>query len=91
MTIKLNNHVFIRNAEDESVVWCPRTGGCTVMRNARPILDEVKREWRSVDEIVGLVAAKFECELEDVREGVEVVVGELASQRFVEVDGEAAW
>lgn len=55
------------------------------MRNAQPILEEVKREWRDVEEIVRVVAAKFECGVEDVREGVEAVVGELVGQRFVEV------
>jgi len=56
------------------------------MRNAQLILEEVKREWRSVDEIVRSAAAKFDCGVEDVREGVEAVVGELAGQRFVEVE-----
>jgi len=86
MTIRLCHHVFIRHADDESVVLCPRTGGCTVMRNAQPILEEVRREWRHVEEIVRIVAAKFECGVVDVREGVETVVGELLSQRFVEVE-----
>ena len=85
MTIRHNMGTFVRHAEDESVVWCPRTGGCTVMRNAQPILDEITREWRSVDEIVRAVATKFECGVVDVREGVEAVVGELMGQRFVEV------
>lgn len=85
MKIRLSSNVFIRHAEDESVVWCPRTGGCTVMRNAQPILEEVKREWRDVEEIVCSAAAKFDCGVEDVREGVEAVVGELVSQRFGEV------
>lgn len=49
MKIRLLLNTFVRHAKDESVVWCPRTGGCTVMRNARLILEEVKREWRDVD------------------------------------------
>ena len=85
MKIRQQNHIFIRHAGDENIVWCPRTGGCTVMRNAQPILDEVVSEWRCVDEIVRAVARKFECAVEEVHEGVEVVVGELVSQRFVEV------
>ena len=56
-----------------------------MLRNAQPILDEVKREWRNVEEIVCAVAERFECGVDDVREGVEAVVGELVSQRFVEV------
>lgn len=76
---------YVRHIDDESVLWCPRTDGCTVMRNAQPILEEVTREWRSVGEIVQSVAGKFECAVDEVREGVESVIGELLSQRFVEV------
>ena len=90
MKFRLRHGVFVRHVKDESVVWCPRTGGCTVMRNAQAILEEVTREWRSVDEIVGMIAAKFGCGADDVREGVEAVVGELVEQWFVESDGNVA-
>lgn len=85
MKIRLLNQVYSRHVVNESVVWCPRTGGCTVMRNAQPILEEVKREWRDVEDIVRVVVEKFECAVDEVNEGVEAVVGELVSQRFVEV------
>ena len=88
--IKQNPGCYVRHIDGESVVWCPRTDGCTVMQNARLILEEVTRDWRSVDEIVGAVAAKFECEVDEVREGVEAVVVELAGQRFVEVESVVA-
>ena len=91
MKIRIHRQIFIRHAGDESVVWCPRTGGCTVLRNAQPILDEIKREWRSVDEVAQAVSAKFECGQEEVAEGVEAVVEELVSQRFVEVDDGSAY
>ena len=77
MMVCLRKHVFIRRARDESIVWCPRTGGCTVLKNAQPILEEIKREWRSTDEIVKAVLAKFECEQKEVTEGVKEVVAEL--------------
>ncbi len=86
MKIQLRSTAFVRHVYDESVVWCPRTGGCTVLRNAQPILEEVRREWRSVDDIVRAVMEKFGCSVDDVRDGVEAVVGELISQRFVEVE-----
>jgi radical SAM protein with 4Fe4S-binding SPASM domain len=70
---------------NESVVWCPRTGGCTVMRDAQPILDEVTRDWRNVDEVVKVVAAKFECGTEEIEEDVGAVIGELVDQGFAEV------
>ena len=85
MEIKLLDNVLVRHVGDESVLWCPRTGGCSVMRNAQPIIDEITREFQRVEEIVGAVAAKFECGVDEVREGVEAVFGELVSQRFVEV------
>ncbi len=86
MKVRWNKAVFIRHAGDESVVWCPKTGGCTVLQNAKAILDEVTREWRDVEEMVCAVAAKFGCGADEVREGVEAVVGELACQWFEEVD-----
>ncbi len=69
------------------MVWCPNTGGCTVTQDAQSILDEVTREWRDVEEIVRSVAEKFGCGADEVRAGVEAVVGELAGQGFVEVEG----
>ena len=69
MKIRLAINTFIRYAGEESVVWCPRTGGCTVMRNAQPILEELRRDWRDFEEIVCGAAAKFNCGAEDVREG----------------------
>lgn len=56
------------------------------MENARGILDEVVRYWRDEEEIVHIVAAKFGCSADDVREGVEAIVGELAGQWFAEVE-----
>ena len=92
MKIQLKKHIFIRNAGDESIVWCPRTGGCTVLRNAQLILEEVKREWRDVEDIVRAAGKKFECAVDEVREGVEAVVRELVNQCFIEVGetGEAS-
>ena len=61
-----------------------------MLRNAQSILEEIGLEWRSVDEIVQAVSAKFKRGQEEVAEGVEAVVGELVSQRIVEVDGNVA-
>ena len=83
--IRWSKNSFIRHAADKSVVWCPRSGGCTIMRDAKLIIEEVTREWRCADDIVRMVASKFGCGVDDVKEGVEAVVGELISQQFVEV------
>ena len=56
------------------------------MRNSQPFLDEISREWRSVEDIARSVAAKLDCRMDDAREGVESVVGELVSQRFLDAE-----
>ena len=66
MKLHLVNNAFVPHAGDESVVWCPRTGGCTVLRNAQPILEEVTREWRDMEDIVRAVCEKFECGVDEV-------------------------
>lgn len=55
------------------------------MSEAKSILEEVTRGWRGVDDIVRVVAAKFCCGVEEVKDDVEAVVEELISQQFVEV------
>ena len=86
MKFKWANQLYSRHVNDESIVWCPRGGGCTVLKNAKVILEEISREWRDVDVVVHSVAARFECAIEEVREGVAAVVDELISQNFVEVN-----
>lgn len=58
------------------------------MRSAKSILDEITRQWRSVDEIIRVVVAKVGCDEADVADGVKTVVAELVAQRFVEVSGD---
>ena len=41
MKLHLENYAFVRHAGVESVVWCPCTGGCIVLRNAQLILEEI--------------------------------------------------
>jgi len=86
--VRVKRGVFVRHAGDESIVCSPRTGGCSVMRYAKPILDELTRKWRDVNEIVRAVAAKFTCSVKEVSEGVGPVVEELISQQFVEMTKE---
>ena len=83
MTVRLRPRVFVRHADDESVVVCLRTGGCTVMSGARPFLeafDYAPREW---DEIVRRIAAKFGCATEIVADDAKAILNELIAQGFV--------
>ena len=87
MKIRLQKNVFVRHADDESIVWCPRTGGCTVMRDVQPFLEEVKAEWRDELNIDSAVAGKFDCSLNEVAADARMVFEELISQGFAETTG----
>ena len=87
MKIRWQKNVFVRHAEDESIVWCPRTGGCTVMKDVQSFFEELKAEWRNEGEIASAIAAKFSCEPEEVAEDARLVLGELLGQGFVEGEG----
>ena len=78
--------VFVRHIKDESVIWCPCSGGCTMLRDSRPFLEEIAGEWRGVDEIVRAVAAKFDCKEDAVRGDFAQILDELRSQNFVECE-----
>lgn len=58
-----------------------------MLKDAQPILAEILWKLQSVEDVIRTVAAKFNCTVAVVRDGVEVVIGELINQRFVEVDG----
>lgn len=87
MRVKWQNNVFVRYASDESVVWCARTGGCTVLKNVQPILEEVQEGWREEQEILRAIAAKFGYETSDVFEDFYAIIAELVSQGFVMREG----
>lgn len=80
--------VVIRHLADESLVWCPRTGGCTVLRNCRQILDEIRNTWREVEEIVQALALKFDCAVVEFHDDFMMVLRELQAQGFVVCIGE---
>lgn len=90
MTVRLRPQVFIRHAGDESLVVCPRTGGCTVLSGARPFLaplDATPRDW---DGIVREITAAFGCPPDDVAEDARTILGELVAQGFVECKDDGA-
>ena len=86
MKVRYAQKVFVRHGGDESVVWCPRTGGCTVLGDVQPFLAELGWAWRDADEIRRAVAAKFVCPVEDVEQDFNFVFAELISQGFVDVE-----
>lgn len=87
MKIRWQQNVFVRHADDESIVWCPRSDGCTVMKDVQPFLEEIGCESREESEIIAAVAAKFNCETSEVGEDAFAVFAELDSQGFVVREG----
>ena len=85
--IKLCNGVFVRHVTDESMLWCPRTCGYTVMRDVKPFLEEIGWDWSAVAEIKKSIAAKFDCTVADIEVDFMMVLWELVSQGFVECEG----
>lgn len=88
MKIRLREQIYIRHFGDESVVCCFRSGGCTVLKNAMPVLKEMSGEWCDVGNIIKSMTAKFDCDVADVAEGIYAVVDELKSQQFIDVEPE---
>ena len=80
--------VFIRHSGDESLVWNPRTSGCSVIRDCQPFLAEISWAWREESEIVAAIAAKFSCAVPEVQSDFAMVIGELREQGFVKVQAE---
>jgi len=87
MRIRLVSQVFVRHLADESMVICPRTGGCTVMKDAKPIMEKLGIEWRRIGDVVFEVAKEIGCNPDDVSEDVYVILDELYSQGFVDWEG----
>ena len=85
--IKYAQGVFLRHVGDRSVVWCPHSSGCTVMRDVQPFLEEIGWDWRDVERIKMAIAAKFECVVAEIEGDFKMVLGELISQGFVECEG----
>lgn len=88
MKIRFFANTFVRHIDDESLVVCPRTGGCTVLRNAKSFIEALQWSWNEFDDVVKYVAKKFGVERKDVFEDVVTVCEELVSQGFAETSSE---
>lgn len=84
MRARFRRDVYLRQEGDECILWCPHNGGCTIMRDAKLFIDEIGWSWRDVDEIKESIAAMFACQVADIGDDFNIVIGELLSQRFIE-------
>ncbi len=86
--MKFSPQTIIRHTDVQSLLWCPHTGGCTIMRDVRPFLEEIGWVWRAVYEIKKSIAEKFDCAVEDIEDDFRIVMDELRTQGFVVCEGE---
>ena len=87
MNVRWQDNTFVRHEKDESVVWHPRSEGCTVLKDAKTILREIMCGWRDDYTIITAVAKKFECQTDVIANDVRMVLDELIGQGFVECAG----
>ncbi len=80
--IALSKGVFLRHAGDETAIWCPRSAGCLVLRNACHVISQLIQN-ESVEASVYSLAEKYGCDESEVRNDVKVLVRELLRQGFL--------
>jgi len=86
VNVRMRPNVFIRSAKNESIVCCPRTGGCTVFSNAKPFLRRFMDTWQNVELIVREIALEFGCPEMDIADDLYQILHELESQNFIECE-----
>ena len=77
-------NTFHRNADCESLLWQPRTGGCVILKDAEVFLKPLRHERRPFDDIVADIAVTFNAKPEDVRADAETFFEVLAADGFIE-------
>ena len=77
----------MRHIDDESLVWHPRTGGCMVLKDSKPFLDDIRKTWCEEREIIEGVAKRFGCDVVDVFENAYKIFEELGSLGLVAREG----
>ena len=80
--IALSKGVFLRHAGDETAIWCPRSAGCLVLRNACHVISQLIQN-ESVEASVYSLAEKYGCDESEVRNDVKALVRELLRQGFL--------
>ena len=83
MKFRLNSGVFVRHNEGESIVWCPSSSGCTILKNSQCFLDEIVKDWREENECAASLARKYGWAQDEVRGDLGLILGELIEQGFV--------
>lgn len=87
MKFFLNEHTYLRHAEEETLLWNKRTYACRILKNAQAFLHPIEQgERKTLDVIVAEVAHLFDLQPKDVMDDVRSFYEELVSATFLNVD-----
>jgi len=83
MRVSWRDYVFVRHASNESIVWSAETDACLVLKDAKPFLDEIYHEDRTIDEICRAVAENNHCLISEALEDFSDLLAPLTEMGFV--------
>ena len=91
MKFALNEHTYLRHAEDESLLWNKRTYACRILKDAQVFLRPIEQgEKKELDEIIAEVAQAFSVSPQEVADDVREFYTELAASTFLNCESEGA-
>lgn len=83
--IRIAPNTFLRNADCESLLWQPHTGGYVILKDAETFLEPLRHAWRSFDGVVEGIAVAFDAKPEEVCADVETFFEALAADGLIEL------
>lgn len=89
MKFSLNQHTYLRHAEEETLLWNKRTYASRILKEARAFLHPIEHgECKELDEIVTEVAQAFSLTPQEVADDVHTFYTELTVATFLNLDSE---
>ena len=85
MKIRINDNVLVRHVDNETLLVTPRSGGCTVLSDARAFIDALSHRLTTVDAILQTLAKKLDAEVSEISQDALLVYNELLNQGFIDV------
>ena len=84
MKFELNEHTFLRHAEEETLLWNKRTYACRILKDAQGFLKPIEQgETKEIGEIIAEVAKQYALPPQEVAEDVQAFYAELAAATFL--------
>lgn len=89
MKFSLNEHTYLRHAEEETLLWNKRTYACRILKGAQAFLQPIEQgEEKELSEVIAEVAQTFAISSEEIADDVRAFYTELAEATFLNAEGE---